>query len=304
MKGAVMAKDSGIQWTRHTFNPWWGCFKVSEACKHCYAESFAKRVGERVWGGDDSPRRFFGDKHWNEPLSWNRAAAKAGERHRVFCASMADVFEDRRDLDAARARLFALIEATPALDWLLLSKRWGTADIEGMVPAAWRSGWPANVWAMATVENQERAEERIPALIKVPAHVHGLSMEPLLGPVDLGFAVDNPHPVAFKGEQMPALAGLDWIIIGGESGGKPRPIHLEWIRSLVRQARAAGIAPFVKQMGALSTWTAEDVREAGPARRRLTLAGAVEVSLLDGHGGDMAEWPADLRVRDMPVVTQ
>lgn len=303
MKGAVMAKDSGIQWTTHTFNPWWGCEKVSEACKHCYAESFAKRVGEKVWGGDDTARRFFGDKHWAEPLKWARAAEKAGERHRVFCASMADVFEDRRDLDAARARLWALIDATPALDWLLLSKRWGTADIEGMVPPEWREGWPANVWAGATAENQARAEERVPALIKAPARVHFLSMEPLLGPVDLGFAVDNPHPVAFKGGQMPALAGLEWIILGGESGAKARPLSLAWMRSLLAQGRAAGVAVFVKQFGEQAYDEQNGIAYHGK-RIEAVEDGVVKVRrvpLVDRHGGEPEEWPADLRVREMPA---
>ena len=295
-----MAKDSGIQWTTHTFNPWWGCEKVSAACKNCYAESFAKRTGNQVWGGADTSRRFFAAKHWAEPLKWNKAAEKAGERHRVFCASMADVFEDRRDLDVERYRLWNLIHATPALDWLLLSKRWGFADIASMVPASWASGWPSNVWAGATVEDQEQAEKRIPALLRVPAKVRFLSMEPLLGPVDLarvpwgGIATD-----VLRGWDRPTH-GIHWIILGGESGGKPRPVHLEWIRSLVRHARAAGVAPFVKQFGALSTWNPVDVREASPARKRLTIAGDVEVSLSDGHGGDPSEWPADLRVREFP----
>lgn len=117
-----MAKNSRIEWTTHTFNPWWGCVKVSPACKHCYAESWAKRVGSNVWG-IKAERRFFGDKHWSEPVKWNAAAAASGMRARVFCASMADVFEDRRDLDVHRIRLWKLIEATPRLDWLLLTKR-------------------------------------------------------------------------------------------------------------------------------------------------------------------------------------
>ena len=117
-----MGKLSKIQWCHHTFNPWWGCVNISPACDHCYAEAWAKRCGKQVWG-KEAPRRFFGDRHWNEPLKWDRAAEKAGERHRVFCASMADVFEDRRDLDEPRARLYGLIEQTPNLDWMLLTKR-------------------------------------------------------------------------------------------------------------------------------------------------------------------------------------
>lgn len=121
-----MGKETGIEWTDHTFNPWWGCVKVSAACTHCYAETLAARWAFK-WGAAAAPRAF-GDKHWNEPLAWNRKAIADGVRRRVFCASMADVFE-RRDnehgatLDALRARLWLLIEATPGLDWQLLTKR-------------------------------------------------------------------------------------------------------------------------------------------------------------------------------------
>ena len=107
-----MGKDTEIGWTDHSWNPWWGCTKVSPGCANCYAEKFSKRVGHRVWG-DQAPRRFLGDKHWAQPLKWNAAAAKAGERHRVFCASMADVFEDRDDLAESRISLILLIEDTP-----------------------------------------------------------------------------------------------------------------------------------------------------------------------------------------------
>src|SRR5579859_1859246 len=118
-----MAANSKISWTDHTFNPWWGCVKVSPACDHCYAESFSKRVGQNIWGVD-SPRRFFGDKHWTEPLKWNRDALKDfGRPARVFCASMADVFEVRDDLIPHRIRLFDLIKDTPNLLWNLLTKR-------------------------------------------------------------------------------------------------------------------------------------------------------------------------------------
>jgi len=120
-----MGKDSKIEWTHHTFNPWWGCVKVSPGCEHCYAEAFAKRVGKKVWGAQ-SDRRFFGDPHWREPLKWHDEAVITGERRRVFCASMADVFEDRDELIPHRIRLFQLIANTPKLDWLLLTKRPGS----------------------------------------------------------------------------------------------------------------------------------------------------------------------------------
>lgn len=154
-----MGKDSGIEWTHHTFNPWWGCVKVSDACTHCYAETWARRIGQTLWGLE-APRRFFGDNHWREPIRWNAEAAHVGERRRVFCSSMADVFEDRRDLDVHRERLWELIDATPMLNWLLLTKR--TDRVEALAP--WRDTWPANVWLGSTAESQKWADLRVARL--------------------------------------------------------------------------------------------------------------------------------------------
>nr|WP_294809929.1 phage Gp37/Gp68 family protein [uncultured Sphingomonas sp.] len=223
-----MAKNSRIEWTNHTFNPWWGCVKVSPACKHCYAESWAKRVGQSVWG-IKADRRFFGDKHWAEPLRWNAEAERAGVRARVFCASMADVFEDRRDLDPWRERLWALIEATPNLDWLLLTKR--PEGVLAFVP--WGDIWPTNVWLGTTVEDQTRADERLPLLAAIPAAVRFISAEPLLGPVHLG----------------DWAKAIDWVITGGESGAKARPSSPSWFLDLLNQCMAQDIAFHFKQWG-------------------------------------------------------
>ena len=224
----LVAKNSRIEWTTHTFNPWWGCVKVSPACKHCYAESWAKRVGKDVWG-IGAERRFFGDKHWAEPLRWNTAAAAEGERPRVFCASMADVFEDRRDLDQWRDRLWGLIAATPNLDWLLLTKR---PDLVSRL-TPWGDDWPSNVWIGTTVEDQDLADERLPELAVLPAAVRFISAEPLLGPVDLGRWAH----------------AIDWVITGGESGPKARPTSPSWFRSLLNQCMAADIPFHFKQWG-------------------------------------------------------
>src|SRR6266571_1406899 len=167
-----MGKDSSIEWTHHTFNPWWGCTKVSHACKFCYAEVWAKRTGADLWG-PKAARRFFGPHHWKQPLLWDEEAKKTGTRRRVFCASMADVFEYRAELHTWRERLWDLIEQTPNLDWLLLTKRpqrialhnrWGV--------------WPKNVWLGTTVENQKTAAERIPHLLSNNPGVRFLSCEP------------------------------------------------------------------------------------------------------------------------------
>lgn len=173
-----MGKATSIEWTDHTFNPWWGCTKVSPGCDHCYAEAWARRVGVAVWGHKE-PRRFFSDAHWQQPRAWDAVAGDKKVRQRVFCASMADVFEERRDLDPTRERLWRLIEVTPNLDWQLLTKR--PQAVKRIAP--WGDDWPSNVWLGTTVEDQDRANLRLPLLLSIPAKVRFLSCEPLIGPV-------------------------------------------------------------------------------------------------------------------------
>lgn len=231
-----MAANSKIEWTHHTFNPWWGCVKVSPGCAHCYAETFAKFTGNAVWGAE-APRRFFGEKHWAGPLQWNAEAQAAGERRRVFCASMADVFEEREDLFDARARLFTLIEATPHLQWLLLTKRPENirhliAEIAEPICEQWdcEGLHPENVWLGTTAEDQDRWDERVGALLSVPAAVHFVSAEPLLGPIQMG--VYRP----------------DWLIVGGESGPGARSMDPLWVEDLHEQCDDR-TAFFFKQWG-------------------------------------------------------
>ena len=229
-----MAKNSKIEWTHHTFNPWWGCTKVSPACKYCYAETWAKRVGNNVWGSQ-APRRFFSDKHWAEPLRWNREAQLTGNRRRVFCASMADVFERRFDVKPWRERLWDIIHQTEMLDWLLLTKR--PQNISKMVP--WKNdNWPENVWLGTSVENQYWAEKRIPHLLEHPSKVRFLSCEPLLAQLDLSNWIE-------KG----TLSAINWVIVGGESGPHSRPMNPEWTRFLRDQCKKHGIAFHFKQWG-------------------------------------------------------
>ena len=228
-----MARNSSIEWTHHTFNPWWGCNRVSPACDNCYAEAWARRLGQDVWGGR-APRRLFGDTHWREPLRWNAEAVAAGRRERVFCASMADVFEWRATLNEQRTRLWALIEQTPNLDWLLLTKR--PQHILRMAP--WDNEWPRNVWVGTTVENQRLADIRLPHLLAVPARVRFLSCEPLLGPLNL-----RPW---FNGR---GKHSIDWVIAGGESGAHSRPMHPDWVSELLRQCQRANVPFHFKQWG-------------------------------------------------------
>lgn len=229
-----MAKDSKIEWTHHTFNPWWGCERVSAACKNCYAEAWARRLGMDLWS-KGAPRRVMSDSYWRQPLAWNLEARAASRRDRVFCASMADVFEKRKDLDVSRQRLWRLIDETPNLDWLLLTKR--PEQVGQLVP--WVHVWPNNVWLGTTVETQRWAEKRIPLLLEQPAIVSFLSCEPLLGSMDLTRWLKRDH-------HEPRIS---WIIVGGESGHRARPMNPDWARALRDQCKAHGVAFHFKQWG-------------------------------------------------------
>lgn len=234
-----MAENTRIEWCDATFNPWTGCQHVSPACDHCYAEAQAKRSPATFGGwGPHAERKRTSESYWRQPLLWNKRAAKDGRRARVFCASMADVFDNQVPAEW-REDLWALIHDTPHLDWLLLTKRPG--NIGRMLPPAFMLGnapWPwPNVWLGTTVENQEEADRRIPMLVSVPARVRFLSCEPLLGPVNLtDFNWDGRPPV-------------DWVIAGGESGPHARPSHPDWFRVLRDQCVAAGVPFFFKQWG-------------------------------------------------------
>lgn len=248
-----MGKDSKIEWTHHTFNPWIGCVKVSPGCAHCYAEAQNKRWGRDLWGSA-KPRQITSDAYWKQPHAWNADAEAAGERKRVFCASMADVFEDREDLIEQRARLWCLIAATPALDWLLLTKR--PENLLRMVPWMASDGKPwSNVWLGTTCEDQRRADERIPHLLQVPAVVRFLSCEPLLGPVSIA-----PH-LEINMRTEPITVNIDWVIAGGESGHGARPMHPGWARSLRDQCEEFGVSFFFKQWG---EWFPRDEWEHNP----------------------------------------
>jgi protein gp37 len=300
-----LGEVTGIEWCHHTFNPWIGCTKVSAGCRNCYAEvsTFPRRQragGLELWGAD-AARHVTSEANWRKPLAWNAAALEAGERRRVFCASLADVFEDRPELAEPRGRLCELIEATPALDWLLLTKR--PQNMNRLAPVGWRDAWPRNVWAGCTVEDQAAADKRIPHLLAVPAAVRFVSAEPLLGPLRVDDISDGSGgvfkplvglhwvPTARGMELRPAAKDptIDWVIVGGESGRGARPFDLTWARSIVAQCRAARVPVFVKQLGA------EPVQSSGAADAHGSL-----FNLKSRKGGDPAEWPEDLRVREFP----
>lgn len=247
----LLMGETTIEWADYTFNPWVGCTKVSAACDHCYAETWAKRTGQpHLWQGE---RRRTSRSYWRNVALWNRKACVARERRRVFCASLADVFDNQVPKEW-RSALWMLISTAPSLDWLLLTKR--PQNIADMLPVTWGDGWP-NVWLGATVENQAEADRRIPHLLRVPARVHFLSCEPLLGPIDL-----RPHPI-------------DWVIAGGESGPHARPMHPDWVRSLRDQCRSTDVPFFFKQWGEWlpvyadenETWLPDDGSEGDEASR-------------------------------------
>jgi len=327
-----MAENTKIQWTTHTFNPWRGCQKVNPGCASCYADTLSKRNPKTlgVWGPNGT-RVVAAEDAWKLPLKWDKAAKAAmdvwlsghqgapynppppPERPRIFCASLADVFEDwtgtmrasgkdeiylgkdfrasrgpddRLTMDDVRTRLFRLIDATPNLDWLLLTKR--PENIAKMMPkfrdhdcdhkrascdeVGCPGGIRPNVWLGTSVENQEQAELRHKHLMSVPAAIRFWSAEPLLGPIDA-------IPIWEK------YGKPNWVIIGGESGPGARPCNVEWIRNIVRQCKATNVPVFVKQLG--KSYFSGDNNHSHIFPR-------------DSHGGDMAEWAKDLQVRETP----
>jgi protein gp37 len=223
-----VGKNSKIAWTTNTFNPWVGCQRVSPGCENCYAETLMHRYGREVWG-PDAPRERTTDANWRKPLAWDREAREADERVRVFCASLADVFEDRRDLDAWRLDLWKLIASTTNTDGLLLTKR--PEQMTMLSAPSWRDRWPENAWAGTTTENQKWFDKRLGHLLAVPAKIRFLSIEPIVGPIDLAGRLD----------------GIHWVIVGAESGHGARAMDHDWVRSIRDQTKAAGAAFFYKQ---------------------------------------------------------
>ncbi len=230
-----MSEHTGIEWTDATFNPWWGCVRISPACARCYADSLARRYGHAgLWTGDGT-RRFMSESHWRKPLIWSRRAARDGARLKVFCASMADVFEDHRALTLWRSRLWTLIEETEWLHWQLLTKR--PENVMRLAP--WGDEWPPNVWVGTSIENS-RFTFRADILREIPAASRFISAEPLLASL-----FSNGKP----GRRPLDLEGIDWLIVGGESGAGARPMDVGWARELRDAASDAGAAFFLKQLG-------------------------------------------------------
>ena len=217
-----MGEITKIEWTDHTFNPWYGCQQVSPGCKNCYAENDVDHRFHLVQWGPHGERKRTSVSYWRQPFRWVEKAN--GRRARVFCASWSD-WLDNQVPQQWRLDLAAVIDATPELDWLLLTKR-----IENYRKLAPWSQAPRNVWLGITAEDQEHYDRREPILRGIAARVHFICYEPALGPLKLG----ETHP--------------DWIICGGESGPHARMMNERWARDLRDQCARAGIAFFMKQM--------------------------------------------------------
>lgn len=297
-----MSEHTKIEWVDHSWSPWRGCTKVSPGCANCYAETLSKR-NPAVLGqwGKGKPRVLA--KNWGDPVRWQKRTAMDMPRPRVF-PSLCDWLDDEVPIEWL-ARFLKLIHDTPHLDWLLLTKRpenWEERSLKacqllaGMTAAeaptvhwliAWRRGFqaPSNVWFGVSVEDQTRANERIPLLLQIPAKVRWLSLEPLLGPVHLASSVRYPSGLIEE--------GLHWLVIGGESGHGASPCNVDWIRSLKDQGKAAGLPVFVKQLGARPVEDIQDARGGYVGFQRLG-------GISHPKGGDPLEWPEDLRVREFP----
>lgn len=353
-----MAETTGITWTDSTFNPWIGCNKVAPGCANCYAEADMDHRRHFAKWGLHGTRVKTSEANWRKPVKWNKEAEAAGVRRRVFCSSLADVFEDWKgpiqdtngdtlhkaepwqrgegyvplDLHIGksavtmadlRVDLFRLIDQTPNLDWLLLTKRpenirrmWGMmADKRPIFPGAPGAlGQPVdclvadayrkNVWLGTSISDQETANKAIGQLVRCRnlAPVLFLSIEPLLGPVALtridngGGETYNVLTARVTNERGHSFGTsdtkpVDWVIVGGESGPNARPCNLEWIDDIKEQCRAAGVPCFIKQLGANVV--------------QPTLQGkTIPVRFEDRKGGDPEEWPEDLRVREFPLTRQ
>jgi protein gp37 len=326
--------DTSIQWTDKSWNPVRGCSRVSEGCRNCYAEKVAARFSDKGQAYEGlatrSPARWTGEvrlieEHLEDPLKWKRP-------RRIFVNSMSDLFHEGLS-DADIDRVFAVMALAGHHKFQVLTKRAARlrryfAELVRVnppvssrpvdVPAAHRrvkalademsasinyrhhynNLWPLpNVWLGVSTEDQKTADERIPLLLQTPAAVRFISAEPLLSPVNLYNYLDRPG-------LYDAAQRIDWVIVGGESGPEARPFELSWARSLVGQCRVAGVACFMKQLGARPFVGTNEWHNNLPLRSYQddhALPGKVKLALRDHKGGAMEEWPEDLRVREFPA---
>ena len=313
-----MAEASAIEWCDSTFNPWIGCTRVSPGCDHCYAavSTPARTLG--IEWGPHAERRRTAASTWHQVRRWNAQheafRAVHGRRRRVFCASLADVFDNAVPAEW-RADLFQLISETPHLDWLLLTKRVG--NVRDMLPVWWEdpAAWPgghrahANVWLGVTVTDQAEADRDVPRLLAMPAAVRFLSIEPMLGPIELGLQCENwsdeivmdPETGAYECCKACDFTGIgnaiDWVICGGESGTHARPMHPDWARQLRDQCEAAGVPFLFKQWGEFAP-NARTFSAVAASQRKLTMVAASGTELFPAAAMDRVGKAAAGRVLD------
>jgi len=318
-----MAENTKISWATHTFSPWIGCSKVASGCANCYAEAMAGRLGV-TWGANGTRRRT-AQSTWKQVERWNRQAAHAAEKQLQFVRdkcrngiavgrpklfpSLCDPFEDFDRpvfdlqspvnhvgyMDDVRRDFFALIDRTPNLDWLLLTKRpqnirrmW--PDPEGFVIGGSTSLRRENIWLLYSASDQQSLEAGYGhlRLCRDLVPVLGLSLEPLVGPID------------FAALKLHMLHDIDWVIVGGESGPRARPCNVDWIQSIVRQCREAGVPCFVKQLGDAPEVRCDDRHWSRNPSGSCDDNSCRKIVLSARKGGDPSEWPKDLRVREFP----
>jgi protein gp37 len=228
-------KNSGINWTDHTANFWWGCMKVSDGCKNCYAETLSKRYGKSIWGPPATTKREFKKSVWQDIFKWDEEARAEGIRRRVFVSSMSDFLEDHPQVNEWREHAKIVIRRLTHLDILMLTKRPENAPL---FLGDWWEEWPAHVWMGTTVENQKAYDERIDILTLIPAPIHFLSVEPMLEPI-------------YFYNHLPSILEVEWIICGGESGPRARPFEWDWARDIAAQCGELDIAFWMKQGGGI-----------------------------------------------------
>lgn len=312
-----MAAHSSIAWTDSTFNPWIGCTKVSAGCDHCYAEAEWDHRRHRAQWGPGNPRSRTSASNWQQVRRWNdrpfydcsgcgwrgddpttrprcptcdNTAGLTLARRRVFCASLGDVF-DNEVPDDWRTDLFSLIYTTPNLDWIIVTKRIGNVERMTSESVAWES-FRHRIILLATVCTQAEANRDIPKLLAVDVGRRGLSMEPLLGPVDIGAYLRPKFRQGGEPDRQELTVALDWVIVGGESGAEARDCNISWIRAIVGQCQFAHTPVFVKQLGARPV--REDTQEAIASGAEPPHFG--RITLLDRAGADPGEWPLGLQI--------
>lgn len=282
-----MAENSHIGWTDDTHNHWIGCQKVSPGCDHCYAEALMDTRYKKVEWGPHGARRLTSEANRKKPYTWNRKAAAANTMRRVFCSSLADILDNHKSIEQWwRDELFEMMENTPNLIWLCLTKR--PENAEKFMPPQWFEGrWPFNVWVGTSTEDAKTYNHRWPHLRKIPAPVRFISHEPALG--SISEAITEQVKAAYFAGEADGFAP-DWIITGGESGHGARPYNIAWAAELVQMGAACSIPIFVKQLGSKpirEIWKGLDRKEmpyyAGKGKRE-----------------DPADWPEGIRVQHFP----